>query len=387
MPLFVAEMDKRAGLAIDFGSWCSWYSFDLTGLLSFQELFGFMEQAKDINGVIESSWSFMSYGTLVGQNRGAPGDVKFPYAGKSRPGGDRRVSTAADEYRRKLRGLVLLRNIGCPFVFLTGKLPPLCQREFEEAMPLQNPLYIRASSHCVNVEYSVVRVKNGWGATEVQNLVESQVAGFAPREKGVIYYNSHMKCKVLAQRLGCHYYHGNPEDSNAHFVAQREAGFQAWLGGETPYIVATAALGMGIDVPKITHVIHLEAPLTIIHYAQEAGRAGKGGERVAAVVVIGDKEWPEEDAAKGSRLELKRRGVNSFIRMKARGSGLEECVVYARDDYVSGVRAKGGTRVGADGVVARGSKGTLAVGMPDVLGVPRRQENIEGWSALGWRSD
>ncbi|OBT43106.1 hypothetical protein VE00_05490 [Pseudogymnoascus sp. WSF 3629] len=78
MPLFVAEMDKRAGLAIDFGSWCSCldqglalfglrYSFDLTGLLSFQELFGFMEQAKDINGVIESSWSFMSYGTLVGQ--------------------------------------------------------------------------------------------------------------------------------------------------------------------------------------------------------------------------------------------------------------------------------------------------------------------------------
>ncbi|OBT76525.1 hypothetical protein VF21_05439 [Pseudogymnoascus sp. 05NY08] len=67
MPLFVAEMDKRAGLAIDFGSWCSWYSFDLTGLLSFQELFGFMEQAKDINGVIESSWSFMSYGTFVGQ--------------------------------------------------------------------------------------------------------------------------------------------------------------------------------------------------------------------------------------------------------------------------------------------------------------------------------
>ena len=86
-------------------------------------------------------------------------------------------------------------------------------------MLLQNPLYIRASSHRVNVEYSVVRVKNGRGATEVQKLVESRVAGFAPGEKGVIYCNSHMKCKVLAQRLGCHYYHGNPEDSNAHFVA------------------------------------------------------------------------------------------------------------------------------------------------------------------------
>jgi superfamily II DNA helicase RecQ len=45
--------------------------------------------------------------------------------------------TAADEYRRKLRALVLLRNLDCPFVFLTGTLPPLCQREFEEAMQLQ----------------------------------------------------------------------------------------------------------------------------------------------------------------------------------------------------------------------------------------------------------
>ncbi|KFZ18502.1 hypothetical protein V501_01170 [Pseudogymnoascus sp. VKM F-4519 (FW-2642)] len=244
--------------------------------------------------------------------------------------------TAADEYRRKLRGLVNLRNLGCSFVFLTGTLPPLCQREFEEAMQLQSPLYIRASSHRVNVEYSVVRVKNGRGATEVQKLVESRVAGLAPGEKGVIYCNSHMKCKVLAQRLGCHYYHGNPEDSNAHFIAQREVGFQAWLGGETPYIVATAALGTGIDVPGITHVIHLEAPNSIIDYAQEAGRAGRGGERVLAVVVVEEKDWPEEDAAKDSCLEdpwavprqrlagLQGDRSGAVRQLQARGTGLEE---------------------------------------------------------------
>ena len=55
--------------------------------------------------------------------------------------------------------------------------------------------------------------------------------------------------------------------------------------------------------------------------------------------------------------------------LQARGSGLEEPAVYARDDYVSGVRAKGGTRVGANGVRARGSKGARAVGLPDVLDV------------------
>lgn len=167
--------------------------------------------------------------------------------------------TAADEYRRKLRALVLLRNLDCPFVFLTGTLPPLCQREFEEAMQLQNPLYIRASSHRVNVKYSVLRVRNGRGPVEVKKLVDARLGSIAAGEKGVIYCTSHAKCKVLAKQLDCHYYHGNPKDSSAHFLAQREAGFQAWVQGETPYIVATAALGTGIDVPGITHVIHLAA--------------------------------------------------------------------------------------------------------------------------------
>ncbi|KAH6972646.1 P-loop containing nucleoside triphosphate hydrolase protein [Ilyonectria destructans] len=89
-------------------------------------------------------------------------------------------------------------------------------------------------------------------------------SSLAPGEKGVVYCTSHAKCKALARLLDCHYYHGNPEDSDAHFLAQREADFQAWLRGETPYIVATAALGTGIDVPGITHVIHLEAPHSII---------------------------------------------------------------------------------------------------------------------------
>jgi superfamily II DNA helicase RecQ len=224
--------------------------------------------------------------------------------------------TAADEYRRKLRGLVLLRNLGCPFVFLTGTLPPLCQREFEEAMQLQNPLYIRASSHRVKAQYSVLRVRNGRGPMEAKKLVDARLGSLAPGEKGVIYCTSHAKCKALARQLGCHYYHGNPKDSDAHFLAQREVGFQAWLRGESPYIVATAALGTGIDVPGITHVVHLEAPHSIIDYAQEAGRAGRAGERVAAVIIVEDKDWPAEDSKKDSGLELKTREVNSLIRTK-----------------------------------------------------------------------
>jgi superfamily II DNA helicase RecQ len=43
-------------------------------------------------------------------------------------------------------------------------------------------------------------------------------------------------------------------------------------------------------VPGIKHVIHLEAPYSIIDYAQEAGRAGRARERVQAEVIVKDKD-------------------------------------------------------------------------------------------------
>jgi hypothetical protein len=92
-------------------------------------------------------------------------------------------------------------------------------------MQLQNPLYIRASSHRVKAQYSVLRVRNGRGPIEAKKLVNARLGSLAPREKGVIYYTSYAKCKALARQLGCHYYHGNPKDSDAHFLTQREVGF------------------------------------------------------------------------------------------------------------------------------------------------------------------
>jgi hypothetical protein len=86
-------------------------------------------------------------------------------------------------------------------------------------MQLQSPLYICASSYRVNIRYSVFRVRNGQGPLEAKKLLDTQLGSLVPGEKVVAYCTSHAKCKVLARQLGCHYYYGNPEDSNAHFLA------------------------------------------------------------------------------------------------------------------------------------------------------------------------
>ena len=40
----------------------------------------------------------------------------------------------------------------------------------------------------------------------------------------------------------------------------------------------------------ITYIVHLEAPHSIIDYAQEAGRAGRAREHITAVIIIEDKD-------------------------------------------------------------------------------------------------
>ena len=72
-----------------------------------------------------------------------------------------------------------------------------------------------------------------------------------------------------------------------------------------PHIVATAALGKGIDMPGITYVLHLEAPHSIIDYTQEAGASRRGGERAIATTIAEDKDWPVEDLEKEGGIEMK----------------------------------------------------------------------------------
>ena len=98
--------------------------------------------------------------------------------------------------------------------------------------------------------------------------------------KIIIYCQRIDRVEELAEQLNCGVYH-----SKVGTTAEKSRIVEDWvaLGG---LIVATAALGAGVDIPDIRGVVYISLPKSLRDFVQESGRSGRNGFRSTSIVVF-----------------------------------------------------------------------------------------------------
>ncbi|MBI9057595.1 MAG: RecQ family ATP-dependent DNA helicase [Labilibaculum sp.] len=106
------------------------------------------------------------------------------------------------------------------------------------------------------------------------------------KQKGssVVYVRSRKKCKELSEFLKTNgikaeFYHAGLKNEVKDLRQDR------WKKGIVQVMVATNAFGMGIDKSDVRTVVHMDLPDSLEAYFQEAGRAGRDGEKAYAVML------------------------------------------------------------------------------------------------------
>ena len=180
-----------------------------------------------------------------------------------------------------------------PVLALTATATPEVVDDIQNRLHFQKKCVFRMSFERKNLAYVVRRTFN-----KEQQLVHilQSVPGSA-----IVYVRSRQRTKEYADLLNksgikATFFHAGLDNT---LKDQRQ---MDWQKNNVRVMVATNAFGMGIDKPDVRVVIHIDCPDSLEAYFQEAGRAGRDGQKSYAVLLYDDND----------KMKLRKRVVDTF---------------------------------------------------------------------------
>ena len=163
-----------------------------------------------------------------------------------------------------------------PVIALTATATKAVADDIMRVLEFSHPNVISSGFERKNLSYVVRQAEDKFG-----NLLK--ICNGVPGT-GIVYVRERKRCEEISSFLRqngitADFYHAGLGKE------LRSAKQDAWKNNTIRVIVATNAFGMGIDKPDVRFVIHYDLPDSIEAYFQEAGRAGRDGERSYATML------------------------------------------------------------------------------------------------------